>query len=85
MRKLLFGFAALAAAALMVLAAWAVTALLAGALTLPRWALIAMVVAVFAGSGLTRWRKGARIRRRGKATRRASPDVRHRVRPGGRA
>jgi hypothetical protein len=57
MRKLLFALAALAATAMVVLVAWAVSALFTGALSLPKWALIASVVAILALAQLVRWRK----------------------------
>jgi hypothetical protein len=61
MRKLLFAFAALAATALVVLVAWAVAALLTGALYLPKRALIALAAAIFAIAPLVRrWRRQER-------------------------
>jgi membrane protein implicated in regulation of membrane protease activity len=58
MRKLLFALAALAATASMVALAWGVTALVAaGVFSQPKWVVPGVVAAVFAVSGLLRWRK----------------------------
>lgn len=60
MQKPLFALAALLATALVVALAWGLSALLGGALALPKWALIAIVGAVLLAAQFLRWRRRAR-------------------------
>jgi len=59
-QKALFALAALAATALVVALAWGIFVLMSGALALPKWTMIAIVVAVLTAGQILRWRQRRR-------------------------